>query len=230
MELTYGAHKVLMDQVGAPGVSSSPPPALHKAYSAAWTLIGRGVIYPHLVGDQGHPMRLHVTEKGVQVLAARQDAPHRAGFLKRLWERLPRIEDEVFTRLQDAQDCLDADLFRPAIVMIGIAAEVTIKAAYKTMAQLSLVRGEASQLKDMLVEVHAQHGALRDGDASRSDRVHRIKMALAFVETVRTQRNDAAHPGNPSPDGAIVRAQFTSACLHLPVVWELLVIPNLPPS
>lgn len=198
----------------------------NKVAAAAWRLVTSGLGHPRFSSDNGFGqaslVSVVLTARGIARLShAAPDGPGRPGHLARLMTKHPDIAEEVFARLQDAQACLDAELHRPAIVMLGIAAEVTTDAAHRACAVLGLAKGTMANFRDGVATVQAalQH-------MPESEDRHRLRMALDAIETVRGQRNDAAHPGHDVPDHAVVLERFGSMCLHLPVVWEALVLPN----
>jgi hypothetical protein len=127
-------------------------------------------------------------------------------------------------RLQDGANCLEFDLYRPAVVMIGIAAEVTTYQLYKAMERLTFVSGKHDEFAQRLEAVRKEQGRL----TLQPDEKRRLSMALDMIESARVMRNNAAHSGNRSPDPFLARERFGAACFHLPVVWEIVIVPNLP--
>lgn len=199
-----------------------------KLSGAAWRFVSQNLAYPQLAGSSEH--RLHIltlTELGHQVCSKKpEDNPSRPGHLERLRTANPKIEEEVFERLIDASACLAAGLHRPAIVMLGIAAEVTTSWAYKAMKKIVLITtNKPVEFKD---QVAAVQGQIDNVPTLSSDQKHRLKMAFDSIESLRVLRNNAAHHGNPSPDPFVAEDRFGSSCFHLPVVWTELILPIQP--
>jgi hypothetical protein len=201
-----------------------------KMIAAAWRFVLEGTARPILGVDGDRQAKLDgliFTSKGLDRLRrVLPDGPGRPGYLSRITKANPEVDEQVFARLQDAQACLDANLHRPAIVMMGIAAEVTTEAAYGVLSAIpNAPKARARKFREQLDLVrkavpHMQNGA---------EEKHRLLCALDAIETVRVLRNDAAHPGEDVPDHYVATDRFGSMCLHLPVVWNILVRPNRAP-
>ena len=205
-------------------------PDNQKMLAAAWRFVTEGAARPLLGVDGDRHAKLDglvFTSKGLDRLRrVLPDGPGRPGYLRRLMAANPKIDEQVFARLQDAQACLDANLHRPAIVMMGIAAEVTTEAAYGVLNAIpNAPRGKARKFREQLDLIRKAVPHMKDGDEEK----HRLQSALDAIETVRVLRNDAAHPGEDVPDHYVATDRFGSMCLHIPVVWDLLVLPNRPP-
>lgn len=199
-----------------------------KLSSAAWRFVALGYGYPSFADGSGaiRVVRLTLTKLGQQVCSRTpEDNPSRPGYLERLRPANPKIEDEVFERLIDAANCLEFGLHRPAIVMLGIAAEVTTVWAYKAMKTAGLItKSKDVEFKDQLDAIRENIDHLQQPP----DEKHRLSMAFDAIESLRVLRNNAAHHGNPPPDPYLAQERFGSACFHLPVVWQLLIVPQLP--
>lgn len=194
-----------------------------KLMSAAWRIVSLGLAFPTFENNKLISLRL--TEKGAAAMTL-PDNLSRAGYIDRLQVGNPKIKKEIFEHLTDADDCLRANLPRAAAVMCGVAAEVTTVEAYIAMGKLSLVSGKHIQFKDQLSEVISQSGNIAGLPA---DSRYRLTVALAALESARTARNQSAHAGGTRPDIVAVRECLVSMCVQIPVVWDLVIIPNLPP-
>lgn len=200
-----------------------------KVVAAVWRLVNRGWACPDFSGGQFRQPRVsgfRLTAHGMHVcLAKPDDSPSRLGFFDRLRAAHAGVDEEVFERLIDATACLDAGLARPAVVMLGIAAEVTTTHAFRVMRTKGLTKAKEPEFKEQLVAVV---DGINHVDGLTSEQKHRLHMACVSIEAIRVFRNNAAHQGNPNPESLLVQEQITSACLHLPVVWRELILPNKP--
>lgn len=203
-------------------------PDHQKLSGAAWRFVAMNYAYPQLSGSSEHRLNtLILTELGRQVCSKKpEDNPARPGYIERLRKTNPQIEEEVFERLLDASACLDAGLHRPAIVMLGIAAEVTTIHAYRALKTLALIsKNKEVEFKEQLSAIA---GALENLLSLTPEQRHRVKLAFVAVESIRVLRNSAAHHGNPAPDPYAAHDQLGAACFHLPVIWTELILPNKP--
>lgn len=137
----------------------------------------------------------------------------------------PAIEEEVFERLLDASACLTAGLQRPSVVMVGIAAEVTTIKAYRVMRdKLTLITSKKEgEFKDQAAAIVPQ---IEHVPTLSNDHRHRLRMAFVAIEEIRVARNKAAHHGEPAPKPFEANDLLRAACYSLPVVWNVLIIPN----
>ncbi len=198
-----------------------------KVAAAVWRFVNRGWAYPTFVGGHSSGPRaggLRLTALGEQVCSVRpDDSPSRLGFFERLRGENTGVDEEVFERLIDASACLDSGLARPAVVMLGVAAEVTTAQAFRTVRTLNLTKAKEPEFKEQLVAIVA---AIDSVAGLNSEQKHRLHMACVSIETIRVLRNNASHHGNPNPESLLVHDQITSACIHLPLVWRHLILPN----
>src|SRR5437016_1329213 len=82
------------------------------------------VIVPH-PGTYINQLRL--TDLGVRFLRTAPDHQLAPGFLDRLAARLPDFPKGALALLRDAAACFDVALYRPALVVLGVAAETLIE-------------------------------------------------------------------------------------------------------
>jgi hypothetical protein len=64
---------------------------------------------------------------GRLLLDSADDHPLASGFLNRLRARHPEVPDALMVLLEDAQACLDVSLYRPAVVLLGLAYETAVE-------------------------------------------------------------------------------------------------------
>ena len=211
------------------GYSESPQgddehPDNKKLLSVIWGLIGEGVLAPRLrVWRDGHPLRvdrLMLTELGERVLAGGDEHPLHPGFIKRFQTRAPSMSPEVVARMEDAVSCLEKALLRPALVMIGLASEETLRVSHAAMVNLAYIGKAAAaraNAKDVLDDIQKAMPSW----PQQNDEQHRLTKAIAAAEAIRTERNKASHPGVVLSDAAAVEELLVLAARQVPVFWEV---------
>ncbi|MBK8940666.1 MAG: hypothetical protein IPM79_24385 [Polyangiaceae bacterium] len=198
-----------------------------KLLSVMWTLIGEGVVFPRLksYSVDGHPLlidRLSVTARGERVLIGGDEHPLHPGFIKRFQGRAPRISDEVVARMEDAVSCAEKSLLRAALVMVGLAAEETLRTTHNAMVNLAYITKSApatKNAKDVLEEIQKAVASWPNAN----DEQHRLTKAIAAAESIRTERNKASHPGVVVDDASGVEELLVLASRQLPVFWEIVI-------
>lgn len=214
-----------------PGYSSGPGgqedehPDNRKLLSAMWTLIGEGVLFPRLKSHtrDGYPLlidRVGLTDRGERLLAGGDDHPLHPGFITRFQGRAPKISDEVTSRMEDAVSCIEKALLRAALVMIGLAAEETLRVTHAAMVKLCYIGKNApatKNVKDVLEEIQKALGSW----PTANDEQHRLTKAAAAAESIRTERNKASHPGVVVDDAPAVEELLVLAARQIPIFWEI---------
>lgn len=201
-----------------------------KLLGTLWTLVGEGILFPRLKAHtlDGYPHMidmLTLTEKGERVVTSGDQHPLHPGFISRFRANTPTAPDEIIAHMEDAITCLEAAVLRPALMMLGLANEETIRITHAAVAHLGRVKPASSMVKarDLLADV--DH-ALKTWPGSK-DEQHRLSLASSAIEAIRVERNAAAHPGSQITDGPKIESLLTLAAHHLPVFWELLVKPGI---
>jgi hypothetical protein len=122
---------------------------------------------------------------------ARFDAialPLAPGAMKRLWEKfgtassLDAINDSL-ARLEDAHTCFDHGLWRPAVVLLGLAFEELLVVTAQRLNVTS-----KSNAKDRLDELRKAIENHKNGDAKTA-----ALNAMNVADSIRNARNSAAH-------------------------------------
>lgn len=122
-----------------------------------------------------------LTDLGVERLNT--EHPLAPGAMKRLWDKFGTDHEDSLARLEDAHRCFDHGLYRPAVVLLGLAYEellgvvaVRLKVKWKQNA------------KDRLDELRKKIEGHRIGDPKTA-----ALNALNVANSIREARNDAAH-------------------------------------
>lgn len=203
-------------------------PDNRRLLSALWSLVGEGIVVPRLKqeNDLCVFLRLTLTEKGERVVSKADEHPLHPGFIKRFRASAPTATDPVIAHMEDAVSCLEAGVLRPALMMVGVANEVTVRVTHDALAHQNKVTkaGAMAKMRDLLADISAVAGTWAAGGGTR-DEEHRLKMAVGGTEAVRDERNKAAHPGQKVTDAPHVESMLMLAAHHLPVLWELMVKP-----
>jgi gas vesicle protein len=102
--------------------------------------------------------------------------------------------------MEDAVSCAEKSLLRAALVMVGLAAEETLRTTHSAMVNLAYITKSApatKNAKDILEEIQKAVASWPNAN----DEQHRLTKAIAAAESIRTERNKASHPGVLAPDG-----------------------------
>ncbi len=206
-------------------------PFMAPVIDFVWWMIRTGLAWPELFpipqGTVGHApgnqlVSLHLTDDGLRFLDSADDHPLAPGFLKRLRARHPEVPDAVMVLLEDAQACLDVSLYRPAVVLLGLAYETAVEGVLLDLATKALTTTKSIQtanagdriamLKKLLTRLQLKDEERRKGED-----------AIAFANHIRERRNDAAHttPKWPFDDSDEIEELLTSAARHLPTLLDL---------
>jgi hypothetical protein len=205
-------------------------PDTRKLLSALWSLVGQGLLLPRLKneGDVSVIYRVSLTEAGERVVSKGDEHPRHPGFIKRFRAAAPTATGAVVAHLEDALSCLEADVLRPALMMLGLANEVTIRITHAALAHQTKVSaaGPMAKARDLLADIDGVAKAWAGGKGGGvKDEEHRLKLAAGTLEAIRDERNNAAHPGRKVTDGAHVEGLLMLGAQHLPVLWEVMVKP-----
>lgn len=116
--------------------------------------------------------------------------------------------------------CLEKALLRAALVMIGLAVEETLRVTHAAMVNLAYIAKAATPLttaKQILAEV----GKAVQSWPTTNDEQHKLTLALAAAESIRTERNTASHPGAVVSEAATVEELVVLAGRQVPVFWAI---------
>ncbi|HEV3194142.1 MAG TPA: hypothetical protein VGY54_26740 [Polyangiaceae bacterium] len=203
--------------------SLNDPLAASVAEFVIW-FVRAGLAWPLGAPQNALPITLKLTRSGERFLRLADDHPLLPGFLERLATRCPAISEDALSLIADARACLDHGLMRPAVVLLGVAYEVTVEHVFealvskgvlsdtgqKAAARITALRGK---IDDLILG--KSQSAIDDRGAS-----HR---ALDFADALRRRRNDASHtaPTYGFEDREEVEELIVSAGRHLPNLWRL---------
>ncbi len=134
------------------------------------------------------------TERVNCIVTRGDQHPLHPGFTSRFRANAATAPDEIVAHVEDAVTCLEAGVLRPALMMIGLANEETIRITHAAMAHQGTfkVAPMMTKARDLLAEIEV---ALKTWPGSK-DEHHRLQFAAVAIESIRVERNAAAHPGN----------------------------------
>jgi hypothetical protein len=214
--------------------AAAEEPDNRKLLAALWGLVAEGLAFPRLIAysRDGYPhliQSLTLTERGERLATDGELHPLHPGFIRRFRSSTPTATDAVVAHIEDAVTCLEARVLRPALMMLGVANEETIRIAHAALAHQGRFAAASSMAsaRQLLDDIERAVRAWATGAKSLKDEQHRLILATGSIEAIRVERNAAAHPGNAGPDGAHIESLLILALHHLPVFWELLVKPAL---
>jgi hypothetical protein len=190
-----------------------------------WWLDRAGLAVPTQWHHQ-FPTTLRITARGLALLESNDwTNPLLPGYLDSIRVRCRELPDQAVALLVDARACLDHGLFRPSVVLIGVAYEFLIEEVFEVLATkgfvLSTGKLEAGErLRRIRGAIEAEK--LKEIVPEREDRGG-IRNAYDFAEQLRLRRNEAAHtrPTFDFDHGGETEEFIVSAGRHLPAIWLL---------
>jgi len=156
-------------------------------YRFWWWMEHAGFAIPlrHEDRAEGHntqyPLHWMLTTLGLKRLE--EDHPLAPGAMERLRSKFRKDHEDSLARLEDAHTCFDHGLWRPAVVLLGLAYEGLLI----VVAQRLNVTSKPNA-KDRLDELRKAIENHKNGDAKTG-----VLNALNVANAIRDARNDAAH-------------------------------------
>ncbi len=172
-----------------------------------------------------YPTAMRLTARGAALLDRKEDDPLLPGYLDRIKKRCPDMPDAVLALFVDARACLDHALYRPSIVLLGVAYELAIGEVVDSLATRNLVKtntpqSEASERIKRVVALLDDDTKTKDMRLTGEERTL-AQAAYRFADLLRRRRNEGAHP-IPALDfehRGETEEYFVSAARYLPGVW-----------
>lgn len=223
-------HHRLADEVDSNQGGLEEHPSLHhlhqehpdnrKLLAAVWHWTMAGVVVPRFFmrkpGYQDAIDMLSITDRGARALSGGSDHPSRPGFTARFRDACPKAPSEVHAAVEDAVVCVAQQLARPAVVMAGLAFEMTLKHALNAFIERNLCKPPSSQnAVSVLKKVHEAISKWQDREQK-----HRLKLAVSTAEAIRQRRNEAAHSGASSIQVEDAEDLVLLAARHIPPFWQ----------
>ena len=187
--------------MGTPNAHPNEYPDNPRMLAAVWSLIEDGIIIPRFhVGNASNLnngesivrlSHLTLTPLGEAVVGATPDHPRFSGALKRLADRHPAMPPEISARLEDAVICINRNLARPAVVMVGQAMERALDVVADSLGQQqSRSSGRPPTAMGRIADVEKVCAQYYKGEER-----HKLHFACGHAEMIRERRNAAAHDG-----------------------------------
>lgn len=189
----------------------------------AW-LVQAGLAVPLGALFSLQPITYYLTNAGKRFLDASEDHALLPTSLERLRTRCPNLPEDVVVMLIDAHACVEKNLLRPAIVMMGVAYELAIEkvlerlvAAQSAPQDVSAHRA-ARRIEDLRTAVRTIYANANDRDRRATS-----LRACDFADSLRNRRNDGSHttPRYPFDDREEMEQMLMWCGLQLPVLWSI---------
>jgi hypothetical protein len=207
------------------------------AMDFAWWMIRAGLAVPDfLIVPPLNPMQagtrpeeardpgayinqLRLTDLGLRFLQSAPDHPLAPGYLVRLAARLPDFPKGTLALLRDAAACLEVALYRPALVVLGVAAETLIGDALEALERRGFTEASAALKKRAGDRVGSFRKLLPKLKLSKED--ERVTdAALSYADDLRAKRNTASHTSWPFEDADELEQLAVASSYHLPKIWQ----------
>lgn len=171
------------------------------------------------------PPFCHLTEQGRRTLRhLSRDPANPDGYLTHLSERA-KLNPVAESYIREALETYNANCFKAAAVMVGAASESLILELRDDLVNkiVSLGRTPAKELQTWMIK-KVLDAFRRDVDSRKGNMPRELLDAFeaywpAFVQHIRTVRNDAGHPSSIDP--------VTPESVHAALLAALLIFPEL---
>jgi len=163
--------------------------------------------------------QLRLTDLGVRFLQTTPDHPLAPGYLERLATRLPDFPNGTLALLRDAAACLEVALYRPALVVLGVAAETLIEDALGELAKHGFPEASAALKKQAGDRIASFRKLLPKLDLGK-EAERMTDAALSYADDLRTRRNQASHTSLPFEDADELEQLAVASSYHLPKLWD----------
>ena len=158
----------------------------------------------HNISNPGPPF-CHLTEQGRKTLShLSRDPANPDGYLAHL-SRRGRLNPIAESYVREALDTYNSDCFKAAAVMIGAASESLILELRDELVNktITLGRAPAKELQTWIIK-KVLDAFKKDVDSHKGSMPKELMDAFeaywpAFVQQIRTVRNDAGHPSSIDP-------------------------------
>jgi hypothetical protein len=185
-----------------------------------------GFAWPLSAPPNQYPIRLHLTRLGCRFLDADEDHPLVPGFVDRIVARCPKLPDDVQSLLIDARSCLDHELVRPAIQLIGVAYELALDHVVESMVARTVLPQSATELRAArrIGAIRAKIDMVMPASTIQEKETRgAVHASYDFADQLRQRRNDAAHtsPKYDFDNRSEGEEFLVSAGRHLPHLWRM---------
>lgn len=206
-------------------------PQLAPFLDALWWLVRAGMLIPLNSGQRNLPHYFFVTRAGGRFLSSTAGAhPLSPGFVSRIAARCTGLNPDAIELLEDARECFERGLLRPAIVLLGVACEVVIEDLAEQLAATGIITATvpsraAARLRAVEAAIDSRFPETGTADQRNAAREARgaAREACAFAHDLRRRRNDGSHttPRYPIDDPGEVEEFFASLARKLPNLWAM---------
>jgi hypothetical protein len=211
-------HEALIDAVAEPGMEG-------VAEFIKW-FVSAGLAWALGALANQYPITLHLTRSGQRFLDGTKDHPLLPRFVDRIAQRCPNLPDDALSLLVDARSCLDHDLMRPAIQLLGVAYEVAVEHVVDSLVtRTKLAPVVATQKAAMRIAAIKPliDQVIPNTTVEEREERFAVHAAYDFADQLRRRRNEATHtsPKYDFDDREEAEEFLVLAGRHLPNIWRM---------
>lgn len=197
-----------------------------------WTLVAQGTLYPRFETFNTHSPRTDVhfglTPSGIRLLADLEAHPLSSSFTSTFRSRAPLMTEDVVACVENAAECLRHHILRAGVLLIGVAAEITVRTAHDAMVAsgfltaLNLQPGQppsAKRLLDRALEEVAKKWP------KQNEEQRNLKFDLMSLDSLREARNRAAHPEQAQFSPEEVERYIDLSSKSIARIWQIVIEP-----
>lgn len=185
-----------------------------------WAMVRDGLFfpYPKPLVNSSFNITLILTSRGVALLQEQEEDPLHPGFSAKF--RAIVKDNESLARIEDAAQCLSKGLFRPAVVMMGLAVETTISILHRGLCEhlREISKPKQGMAKELLDAIETYVGNLPN--KGNKDKKVALKRAITVAHDLRGDRNASSHPGEVPLTRGEVEDLFRGASRAIMRFWE----------
>lgn len=195
-----------------------------KIMSVLWRMVNDGIFYPRYQSNPNPPTSVLfcLTMAGKRLIANLPEHPHNPGFADAFKRSAAKRDPDVIACFDNAVECFRRGIFRASMMLIGVAAEITARAAYEALVRNGTIAhaGGSPAAEKTLIR-------LRTVTAGQTHQAKEIQTALVSLDLVRDKRNSAAHPEREEFSSSLIEQMLAISAKAIPTIWELVVEPEI---
>ncbi len=195
-----------------------------KIMSVLWRMVNDGVFFPRYNRDSPTafaPVSFCLTIAGKRLIDNLPEHPHGPGFADAFRRSAAKRDPDVIACFDNAVECFRRGIFRASMMLMGVAAEITARAAYEALARKGVV---ASRLPRAAQETIIRLKAATTGQTHEDKE---IQAALVALDLVRGKRNLAVHPEREEFSSTVIEQMLGFSANAIPTIWALVIEPEI---
>ncbi len=195
-----------------------------KIMSVLWRMVNDGIFFPRykIAPSTFTPVLFCLTLAGKRLIANLPEHPHSPGFADAFKRSAAKRDPDVVACFDNAVECFRRGIFRASMMLMGVAAEITARAAYEALVKKGTMvyPGRAPAAEETLIR-------LRAATTGQTRQAKEIQTAIVSLDLVREKRNSAAHPERDEFPSTVIEQMLGLAAKAIPTLWELVVEPEI---